>query len=180
MISNHGIQSIAIQMGYLATPRHQIRFCHSTNCSNLLNGPQINCISPIVPRSSFRRSVEEHAISLLKSIQEVAFYTFIDENARNVCKSSRKKEAVDSKSQWSPRPRTELCDARSLQPWSGPCLSWIRRDSCGNFKWHHASPKWLSFKCRIGETKRHFFESLVMPKIQLAMLKEHLDPTPHS
>ena len=103
MIYNHGIQSIAIQMGYLATPRHQIRFCHSTNYSNLLNGPS-NKLHLTHPTKEFVEaqqelleagtpSVEE------KSIQEVAFYTFIDANARNVFKSSRKKETVDSKSE---------------------------------------------------------------------------------
>ena len=115
MIYNHGIQSIAIQMGYLATPRHQIRFCHSTNYSNLLNGPS-NKLHLTHPTKEFVEaqqelleagtpSVEE------KSIQEVAFYTFIDANARNVFKSSRKKETVDSKSEWSPEPRSESCDA---------------------------------------------------------------------
>ena len=109
MIYNHRIQSIAIQMGYLATPRHQIRFCHSTNYSNLLNGPP-NKLHLTHRTKEFVQtqhelleagtpSIEEHAISLLKPIQEVAFYTFIDATARNVFKSSRIKETVDSTSQ---------------------------------------------------------------------------------
>ena len=106
-----GFSQLRFMMGYLATPRHQIGFCHSTNYSNLLSGPRRNCISPIVPRNSFRRSrscwrlelhqVEENAKSLLKSIQEVVCYTCIDARAKTVLVSSRKKETVESKSQWS-------------------------------------------------------------------------------
>lgn len=104
MIYNHGIQSIAIHDGFLATPRHQIGFCHSTNYSNF----QICSVGPPNQLHLTHRtkefvqaqqelleagtpSVEENAISLLKSIQEVVFYTFGDARAKNVFKSGTKK-----------------------------------------------------------------------------------------
>ena len=98
-----GFNQLRFMMGYLATPRHQIGFCHSTSYSNLLSAPKklhlthrtkefVQAQQELLEAGT--PSVEENAESLLKSIQEVVLYTCIDARAKNVLKSSRKKEPL--------------------------------------------------------------------------------------
>ena len=135
----------------------QFAFWSSFLCPNL-DG---TCISPLVSQNGAWTALKPPP-NVLKNPHEPAFHPWVfPKRSLESPKTTpnQKKKIPKKKKEFPKQFRTHwiLWCCRSLQTWSGPCLSWIRRDSCGNFKWHHAFPSGFHLNAESVRQKDMFF-----------------------